>query len=210
MVDFNEEYWKRQKQGDRADGVSARFYKHEKYLPFRSQAEEKEVTIFKDYIAITVPGGKGENVFEANEQHKTRFRAEWSAYKNGEEYKVEGTPVGNLHDCVDKEQAALMKVYNISTIEQLAALHDAGIEKLGRGGRKLVADAKEYLEKAVAEKAVAEKTEIEKLKAELAEFKAGNGEPKPPQTNKKTTPKRKVENEPDNDSTERVQQDASV
>ena len=92
---------------------------------------------------------------------------------------MKGTPVKEW-PAIDVRQAAELVALNIYTVESLADLSDTGIQRLGHGGRSLVARAKAFLQSAggnaVSEKLAAEnaalREQIALLQGQVSEVTA--------------------------------------
>lgn len=77
-----------------------------------------------------------------------RYGRQIAAFKQaGPAEDLQGTPIDQWQG-IDVRQAAEMKAMSIYTVEALADLPDIGIQRLGPGGRTLVARAKAFLEHA--------------------------------------------------------------
>lgn len=145
-----------------------KFYRQWIRNNFKSEQDGIEVGEHYDYIIIVCPGApKSEVRRKASEQDKQEYRAEWNAYLQGKEHQASGTPVELLPNMPHGMSDMLKSLY-IFSIEQLAALSDINLQKLGMGGNELREKAKQFLEKSTNDVAKLKK-ENEMLRAELLE-----------------------------------------
>lgn len=150
-------------------GVSVEFVKHPVLLGGRSKAEGREIFEDRDYVRIRVAGNDKECYFQpVKEQDKLRFPEEWSAYCKGAEVVRTGTPIERWPQ-VTPAQVRNLKVLNVFTVEDLAAISDVNLHKLGPGASQLRNDAKRFLEVAGAMANQHEMDELRKANAEQAE-----------------------------------------
>lgn len=129
-------------------GIFPRFY----YEPFQNKAKSDEAgrPIFdkREMVEIHIAGdNKSVTVAKVTDTHRHRWPQQYEAFKREEEIPIDGTPI-NEWPALSVTQVAEMKALNIHTVEALADLRDAGIQRLGMGGRQLVAKAKAYIEAA--------------------------------------------------------------
>lgn len=128
------------------EGVRARFFKQKVVLGFASQQKGEEVTEDRDFVEIVVIGMDKQIVTtEAKQQHKERFPEEWAAYRRGESPSLNGTPIEDW-PLIPEAQLKSLRVLNIYTVEDVAGLTDAGIQKVGMGGYKLRDAAKKFVQ----------------------------------------------------------------
>lgn len=154
------------------EGVRARFFKHKVVLGFLSQQKGEEVSEMRDFIEIVVVG-MDKQVFtsEVREEHKNRFPAEWLAYKRGEEGVVDGTLI-EMCPIIPETHIKLLKTLNVLTVEDVAGLTDAGVQKIGMGGYKLRDAARKFVQSQSGDKPALDalKAENQKMKQQLAEM----------------------------------------
>ena len=127
------------------DGVFATFY--DDAIKNDSETKRKGFAVFTDMtmVKIQVPNQQDCVPRPIQEKDKTRFPKSWDAYVTGKEAVEDGFPLeqwpqltsGELKVC----HANMMK-----TVEQLAAVADAGLHRLGQGATGLKARAKKFLE----------------------------------------------------------------
>lgn len=141
-----------------------KFYRQWVRNNFKSKEEGREVGDQQDFILIICPGQpKTEVRRKATDADKHQYNAEWSAYEQGKEMQMSGTPIELLPGLANGMADALKALY-IYTIEQMAGLPDLSLQKIGMGGNEIRKRAKDYLAKGSAE--------TEDLRRQVAELKA--------------------------------------
>lgn len=175
-----------------ADGIGRAFYGSDKELNVKFErrsfpngahaiANGEPPFIAKDIVFIgrAAEMNLWRPAYEVTEEHKYRFPRQWAAFQAQQQQVPDGYPIGMLFPN-EPERVETCRALHIHTIEQLAALSEQGIAKLGMGGRVLKERAEAYLEKAskrdllIAQEQIAERqnAEIEALRAELAAMRA--------------------------------------
>ena len=139
------------------------------YVRFETRAVEDKreslkqghyVGIDVDYVMVTMPGGRDvfENTVERwleNEEIAVRngrqdrkiveyYKDAYKHYKEGKEIPVNGTAIRNCTAFSPAQMETIIRS-GIRTIEDLAAVNDEGLRRLGMGGRELVSKAKSWL-----------------------------------------------------------------
>lgn len=139
----------------------------------RVQDTEKDGTpayVNVECIEIVTVGGNSQIVRRrVQEKDRTeRFPKAYRLWKEGQSYAVEGTPIEEL-PAIQQSQVQLLHLYNVTAIEQLAALDDAKISSLGMGTRELVTRAKKWLsDKEGSKSDILDAVRLNNLEAELA------------------------------------------
>jgi hypothetical protein len=102
----------------------------------------------REFVRIHVVGDRGSQAYEpVNDEHKTRWPTEYAAFKAGLELPPTGTPLATWpNPMMTKAQVAMLATFNIRTVEDLAGLDDAKLQKIGMGGREMKRAAETYLE----------------------------------------------------------------
>ncbi len=120
------------------------FYAGTKINAFKSQQQGAPVFDPVDMIKVFHPG-EPLNVPERPviENDKHRFRAQWDAYKEGKDQKVEGTPLSVLFPH-NPEIIKTLEAVHISTVQQLANISDTATQNM-MFGFNLRDKAKQYL-----------------------------------------------------------------
>lgn len=115
-----------------------------------------------DFVTVRQPGGIDSVVYEVEHWFKTIIPMELAAnrlnpeiakayhkyyesWKQGQEIPVDGTPIKNW-SVPSPAQIKMMTDLNIRTVEELAALPDDGVRRLGMGGTELKLKAKAFLD----------------------------------------------------------------
>lgn len=128
-----------------------KFYRQWVRNNFKSQQQGCEVGEEQDFIIIVSPGqAKTEVRRKATDNDKATYSHEWAAYLQGKEQQQSGTPI-ELLPGLPAGMADSLKALYIYTIEQMAGLSDAGLQRVGMGGAELRLKARAYLSKGSAE-----------------------------------------------------------
>lgn len=116
--------------------------------PLKSQANGG-IPIFDTVVHchIQQPGERDYADPPATDMHKQRFAKQWAAFEKGQEPIPEGTPIDMLFPR-NPEIPPTLRAIGIHTIQQMASLSEAGIQRIPIGGRQWVESAKQYLGKA--------------------------------------------------------------
>ena len=154
------------------------FYSKAMLFPGESEKEGRKIFHDVDFVRITIPGDST-NIIDTtvNELHKQRYPREWELYelrkKNGKVDSKEGTPLTELE--LAESQIKELEYLHIHSVETLANLSDAQMQRIGVGGLSIRNKAQKYMEENTGVL-----SELERLKAELAELKAAKkpGRPK--------------------------------
>lgn len=119
-----------------------------------------------DMVEIRQPGER--DVFHglATDAHKVRFPRQWEAYQKDQEYIPDGTPLSVIF-ASEPETVENLRHLKIYTVEQLAALQEVAIARIGMGGRNLVLKAQKYMEHATSYQAASRMSrEMEDVRSE--------------------------------------------
>lgn len=147
-----------------------KFYRQWVRNNFKSKEAGVEVGEHQDFILIICPGQpKTEVRRKASDADKMAYMPEWSAYEQGKEHQMSGTPIETLPGLANGMADALKALY-IYTIEQMAGLPDIALQKVGMGGNEIRQRAKAYIEKSSAE-VIALKSQLEEAQATIAELR---------------------------------------
>lgn len=131
-------------------------------------SKEKGRPIFEDkeFVRIRFPGDRN-RTHEAFATEKAlrdpqsnewlsyidRFPRHYEAFKKGQAYIGEGTPLAELVFLTESQRAEL-RALNIHTAESLAAMEGVPLKQLGMGGRELKNQAQAYLDSATGSAAM--------------------------------------------------------
>lgn len=160
------DYWARiadDGASQNSEGLLVTFFTQPVQNRYKSQIEGRPVFDAVPFVRIRIAGSNSTEVErKVKEEDKKRWPEAWAAYQRREQGVVGGTPINQWPE-LNVVQVAELKALNIMTVEALAELSDAGISKLGTGGRDLVKRAKQYL--------AGPKSTEKALRAEVAELK---------------------------------------
>jgi len=146
-------------------------------MTFQSKKEGRP--IFKEipWVKILNPGDNT-TVIErpATNRDREKYPNAWARYENAVRGDAVGTPLEKWQ-LINKAMLREAQYYHINTVEQLAAISDANVSKMGMGFQDLRRKAQAYLAAAAGE-AVADQVErVKRLEAELAELRAERQDP---------------------------------
>lgn len=109
----------------------------------------------RDLVEIRVVGDPNTIVQKVTPDHISQFPREWEAYQarlhRDEEPEVYGTSLLEIPG-VDRVAAARLKMFDVRSVEELAALDEAAVKRLGLGGLTFWKSAKMLLKAKQAEK----------------------------------------------------------
>lgn len=153
-----------------------KFEKRSRKNAYKSEIEGRPIYEPVDYIKIQQPGERDQWIGPATEAHKQRFPHQWQQYVAQTDQTPVGTPVQLLFPN-EPHIVELLLDLKIQTIEQLGALTEHGIERLGMDGRRYVAKAQAALDRSEAVREVTKLEHTVGLQAdEIAVLKQANGE----------------------------------
>jgi hypothetical protein len=146
----------------------------------KSELEGRPVFDEVEYVRIMIAGDqKTEVVKKVTDAVRNQYRGEYQYWKQTQQQAVTGTPIEQW-PAASVSFVKTAKVLNVNTVEQLADLGDAALQRLGMGARDMQARARAFLlaarDGAATEKLAAENNrmadEIELLKKQIAEMGA--------------------------------------
>lgn len=160
----------------REPGVHAEFEMYPVLHGIESKAQGREIYVDKPHVRIKVAGNDKEEYFgPVNEQIRARFPEEWEAFERGGAEVHIGTPIDRWPE-ITPSQVKMLKALHIYTVEDMASLSDAGLQKVGMGGQKLRAAAQRFLSVAQNNADFEKMQELEAqnaaMKQQLAELQA--------------------------------------
>ena len=123
-----------------------RFYTEPMEMEHQSKVQGRPIFQERELVEIIIPGDRNTRVTEiVNDEHRARWPAEYAAFKKGEEAPLIGTP---LKDWPPLTTARVRELayFDILTVEQLAGVNDAQLQKLGMGAYAQREAAKKFLE----------------------------------------------------------------
>ncbi len=107
-----------------------------------------------------------------NDTHRKRWPHAYKAFKSGLAEVVSGTPLAQW-PTMTRSRVAELQAMQITTVEEVAALDDASVQRIGLGGRQLRDQAQAWLQAAAGQAPmVALLDENARLKAEVGAAKA--------------------------------------
>jgi hypothetical protein len=161
-------------------GVRVRFFRKSVKDEEASQVTGRPVYRDVDYISKLVPGDKYNiPTRPVREQDKLEFAPAWDAYQLGLTEKHDGMPLEEWPQ-VTRSQVDDMRHLGIFTVEELAGVSDANLERIN-GGTSLRQKARDYLARAqveadkgsMQEALRAKDDELAALRKQLEEAKSG-------------------------------------
>lgn len=191
--------------GQVVDQVVGTFYKEKVYLEAYSAKVDKPIHGHYTWCRVRVPGNvnadhvelvqkelpkvetddgvvlREKDLITVTDGPIKRFPLAWDAFLRGEDLRPEGTPIEECED-IPKERIAALKASHIKTVEELSALPDRSLQRIGMDARALQRAAQKWLEANDEQAKMAE--EFKAMKEKVAELEAANGD------SKDDTPKR--------------------
>ena len=107
--------------------------------------------IFKDEerVQFVMPGNPTQPVERVTDYHRERWPAQHKAFKESQEWAIEGTPLEQW-PILRRSQVLELKALGLHTVEQVSAMADNAVQKIGMGGQRLRELAAAYLDDAEA------------------------------------------------------------
>lgn len=154
-------------------GVFVEFYMEA--VEFKAESEKEGRPVFKEipFIRIQHPGDRN-NVLEVavTDHYKEKFAREWREFESRGQNEVVGMPLSQWPQ-ITKSQVKEAEYFGIRTVEQLAAVNDGAIQKIGMGWRELRNKAQAYLDIAAGTAdQTAQAAENDRLRQEIESLKA--------------------------------------
>ncbi len=147
------------------ENLLVRFFQKPRQNAAKTEAEGRPIFEDVDYIEIRIPGARDVAYCQPVTQiDRDRFPEHWRLYKARMQAEVvQGTPLAEWPQ-ISRSLAEELKFLHITTVEQLANVSDANIQRI-MGGHGLKAKAKAFLESG---------TELESTRQQLAAQEALN------------------------------------
>jgi len=139
----------------------ARFYSEPVEDRVKSAEAGKAVMVDQDWVEVTAAYSKDSIAFKVKDffernRHKVAagempqewddlFKRQYAAWKNGQELPLDGTPILGWAILSPAMQKNIINT-NIRTVEDLAAVNDEGMRRLGMGAQDLKNKARAWLE----------------------------------------------------------------
>lgn len=150
-----------------------------------SDEEGRKVLVDRDYVEITLPGGKDKHHKEVTDKLLDEWRygndrmrkppSPWAIHayekwKAGQEVPENGTPLRNWVPASQSPSfIATAQAANVRTVEDLAQLNDEGLKRLGIGGLQWKRQAVEWLNGADQAKSAGRIAQLETERDQLRE-----------------------------------------
>ena len=100
----------------------------------------------REFVQIMVVGERGFSAYEpVSEEHMKRWPEEYRAFKEGKEAPLSGTPLADW-PTVTRSRVEELAFFHIRTVEDLAGVNDAQLQKVGMGSREQREKARTFLE----------------------------------------------------------------
>lgn len=114
--------------------------------PLKSEQEGRPIFREVEMVEIIFPGNQ---YFmpdvRVTDEHRRRWPESYKAFKEGLEFKVNGTPLEEWPR-LSRRLVMEYKAIGILTVEHIAAMDDLGLQRMGMGARELQAAARTWLE----------------------------------------------------------------
>lgn len=120
-----------------------------------------------EMVSIINPGSRDEFIKKVDDSVKAKYGLQYERWKKTQEQPTDGTPL-ELVPFLNPGQIREYRAININSLEHLAQLSDAMVQKIGMGGAETVRKAKAYLESAKGS------AETQRLTARILELEREN------------------------------------
>lgn len=150
------------------NGALVEFYRDVVQNNIKSAEAGRPIFDEFDFVRIQTPGDTKTLIeTRAIDGHKKDFPKAWDLYSRGMQAVTEGTPLDEW-PAVTRSQVKELQYVNIRTVETLAEISDANIQKMGPGYTQLRQRAREYISTAKDSAAsTAASRENEQLREEI-------------------------------------------
>lgn len=156
-----------------------------------SQQAGRPVFEDQEFVTTLIPGDRNASPHErVTDTHRERWPEEYAAFKAGQEPPLSGTPLTEWPTSkMTPSKVQELAYFNIRTVEDLASVTDAALQKMGMGSYELRATAQKFLEVATKGVAPLERmmTENMNLRAEVERLTALNAKLQAALSRKDTT-----------------------
>lgn len=143
-------------------------------VEFKAESEKAGRPVFREipFVRIHIPGDKNNVVVtKATDYHREKYPMAWARFQSGQSEAVEGMPLKDWAQ-VRSSQVKEAEYFGIRTVEQLAAVTDTNIQKMGMGFLELRRKAQTFLSAMSGADPVAQAEENQRLREDLATLKA--------------------------------------
>lgn len=123
--------------GAPSTGVYPRFFLDEVQDNVASEQAGRAIFKSEERVEIIMPGNAQTRfVAKVNREHTDRWPKEYAAFKEGIEISPDGTPLEEW-PILKRSQVLELKYLGFKTVEQVRAMDDHAIQRVGMGGRNL-------------------------------------------------------------------------
>jgi len=130
------------------NGALVEFYIDAVQNNFKSSQEGRPIYEDRTFVRIQTPGDTRTTINrEATDTDKARFPKSWESFEKGNAEVTEGTPLKQWPG-VSASQVRELTHVHVRTVEQLVALSDASIQRMGPGYQQLRQNARNWLDTA--------------------------------------------------------------
>lgn len=137
------------------DSTIPRFHMEAVEDPVATAREGRPIYFQQERVQYIQPGNPNSPVQVVSEADRQRWPEHYKAFKAGEEWATEGTPLEQW-PFLRKVNVLELKAQGIFTVEQCASLSDLACQNMGMGGLAIRDAAKAYLSDAEAMKIVSQ------------------------------------------------------
>lgn len=154
---------------DANDTARPRFYMQAVENKFRSEEEGRPIFDEREMVEIRLPGDRLScYVGYVTDEERNRWPEAYAAFKRGEQRAAHGTPLEHW-PVLSTGKVAELKAMGILSVEELAAVQDNTIIRMGMGARELREQANAFINAARDGAGVAQyAAENERMKEQLA------------------------------------------
>src|SRR5690625_6722838 len=130
------------------NGALVEFFSEAVQNNFKTAQEGRPIFEDKVFVRIQTPGDTRTSIHRvATDRDKERFSKAWEFFEKGQSVPLEGTPLEHWPTVAASQVRELAHVH-VRTVEQLAALSDSSIQRMGAGYDNLRRQAVNFLKAA--------------------------------------------------------------
>lgn len=137
---------------DNADGSQSwpRFHMETVEDEAASERQGRKIYRTRELVQVILPGNPHTSpVFAVTDEHRERWPKAYQSFKDGQEQAVDGIPIEEW-PVLNPAHVMELKYLGFRTVEQVAAMSDLAVQRIGMGGAELREKAKAYLSDADA------------------------------------------------------------
>lgn len=160
-------------EGSAAGSVHPRFYIEPVKDELASARSGRPIFKDREMVEILMPGVAAYTVpvMAVNDEHRQRWPREYEGFRAGLEISPDGTPLEEWPR-LTRGQVLELKALQFRTVEDVAAMTDTAMQRVGMGGHQLRQAAAAFLDDAVAGALTAElQSKIDMVESENAALK---------------------------------------